>query len=274
MNPKYEDIERPRLLPLARRVAGKARLRGARGSARGGGGSVKEAAAAERGLRDRLRLGLRREGRAESHAAQRRLADIARAARMPLLGPNCMGIVNHALGAGMTFIPEYVNMPRRRADRLRQPVGRARLLPRAGRRAGTRLPLLLLRGQFRGRGCLRPGRVPRWRIPDVPRHRLPVRGRCRAPHACCRRARARAARASRSWSTSSARARTARRRRARIPARWPARPRRTVPLFERAGFVDGRRDSKRWSSTPDSSPRPARRSRAASRCMAARAAPA
>ena len=50
--------------------------------------------------------------RDEGAAAQRRLADIARAARMPLLGPNCMGLVNHALGAGMSFIPEYSRMPR------------------------------------------------------------------------------------------------------------------------------------------------------------------
>jgi len=39
--------------------------------------------------------------------------EIARAARMPILGPNCMGLVNHGLGAGMTFIPEYSKMPRR-----------------------------------------------------------------------------------------------------------------------------------------------------------------
>jgi len=31
---------------------------------------------------------------------------------MPLLGPNCMGLVNHALGVGVTFIPEYSKMPR------------------------------------------------------------------------------------------------------------------------------------------------------------------
>jgi acyl-CoA synthetase (NDP forming) len=48
----------------------------------------------------------------DAGAAQRRLADAARAARMPMLGPNCMGLVNHALGAGMSFIPEYSKMPR------------------------------------------------------------------------------------------------------------------------------------------------------------------
>ena len=45
-------------------------------------------------------------------AAQRRLAGIGQAAGMPILGPNCMGLVNHELGAGMTFIPEYSAMPR------------------------------------------------------------------------------------------------------------------------------------------------------------------
>ena len=50
--------------------------------------------------------------RAGSAGAQRRLAAIARAAQMPMLGPNCMGLVNHALGAGMTFIPEYARAPR------------------------------------------------------------------------------------------------------------------------------------------------------------------
>ena len=51
-------------------------------------------------------------GRDEGAAAQRRLTDIARAARMPVLGPNCMGLVNHALGVGVSFIPEYAQMPR------------------------------------------------------------------------------------------------------------------------------------------------------------------
>jgi acetate---CoA ligase (ADP-forming) len=50
--------------------------------------------------------------REEGAAAQRRLADIARAAHMPVLGPNCMGLVNHQLGMGVSFIPEYSKMPR------------------------------------------------------------------------------------------------------------------------------------------------------------------
>ena len=74
--------------------------------------SVKEAAAAGAGAVIVYASGYGEMERAESGAAQRRLADIARAAHMPLLGPNCMGIVNHVLGAGMTFIPEYSKMPR------------------------------------------------------------------------------------------------------------------------------------------------------------------
>jgi acyl-CoA synthetase (NDP forming) len=50
--------------------------------------------------------------REDAGRAQRRLAGIARAAKMPMLGPNCMGLVNHALGAGLSFIPEYARAPR------------------------------------------------------------------------------------------------------------------------------------------------------------------
>lgn len=48
----------------------------------------------------------------DAGAAQRRLARIGQEAGMPILGPNCMGLVNHELGAGMSFIPEYSAMPR------------------------------------------------------------------------------------------------------------------------------------------------------------------
>lgn len=51
--------------------------------------------------------------RDEGAAEQRRLAAIAQAAKMPMLGPNCMGLVNHELGVGVSFIPEYSKMPRR-----------------------------------------------------------------------------------------------------------------------------------------------------------------
>ncbi len=75
--------------------------------------AVKEAAAAGAGAVIVYASGYGEMEGADSGAAQRRLAQIARAARMPLLGPNCMGIVNHALGAGMSFIPEYSKMPRK-----------------------------------------------------------------------------------------------------------------------------------------------------------------
>lgn len=74
--------------------------------------SVEEAAAAGAGAVIVYASGYGEMDRAERGAAQRRLAAIANAARMPLLGPNCMGLVNHALGAGMSFIPEYSRMPR------------------------------------------------------------------------------------------------------------------------------------------------------------------
>jgi acyl-CoA synthetase (NDP forming) len=45
--------------------------------------------------------------REEAAREQARLAAIAREASMPMLGPNCMGFVNHTLRCGLTFIPEY-----------------------------------------------------------------------------------------------------------------------------------------------------------------------
>ena len=74
--------------------------------------ALKEAAAAGAGGVVVYASGYGEMGRDEGAAAQRRLADIARAARMPLLGPNCMGLVNHELGVGVSFIPEYSKMPR------------------------------------------------------------------------------------------------------------------------------------------------------------------
>jgi acyl-CoA synthetase (NDP forming) len=74
--------------------------------------ALEEAAAAGTGSVIVYASGYGEMAHAERASAQRRLVDIARAARMPMLGPNCMGLVNHALGAGMTFIPEYANAPR------------------------------------------------------------------------------------------------------------------------------------------------------------------
>ncbi len=74
--------------------------------------AVEEAATAGAGSAIVYASGYGEMAYAESARAQRRLAEIARAAGMPLLGPNCMGLVNHALAAGMTFIPEYARAPR------------------------------------------------------------------------------------------------------------------------------------------------------------------
>jgi len=74
--------------------------------------SLNEAAAAGAGGVVVYASGYGEMAREEGAAEQRRLAAIAQAARMPMLGPNCMGLVNHALGVGVTFIPEYSKMPR------------------------------------------------------------------------------------------------------------------------------------------------------------------
>jgi acyl-CoA synthetase (NDP forming) len=74
--------------------------------------TLEEAAAADVGSVIVYASGYGEMARAESGNAQRRLAEIARAAKMPMLGPNCMGLVNHVTGAGMTFIPEYARAPR------------------------------------------------------------------------------------------------------------------------------------------------------------------
>lgn len=74
--------------------------------------ALEEAAAAGAGGAIVYASGYGEMARDEAGAAQRRLAEIARAAKMPMLGPNCMGLVNHALRAGMTFLSEYSRAPR------------------------------------------------------------------------------------------------------------------------------------------------------------------
>jgi acetate---CoA ligase (ADP-forming) len=69
--------------------------------------ALEEAAAAGAGGAIVYASGYGELAREEAAAAQLRLAAIARAAKMPMLGPNCMGLVNNAFGAGMTFIPDY-----------------------------------------------------------------------------------------------------------------------------------------------------------------------
>ena len=47
------------------------------------------------------------------HEAQDRIGRLARDSALRILGPNCMGLINHAIHAGLTFIPDYFRMPRR-----------------------------------------------------------------------------------------------------------------------------------------------------------------
>jgi acyl-CoA synthetase (NDP forming) len=74
--------------------------------------ALEEAAAARAGSVIVYASGYGEMAREDAGRAQRRLAGIARAAKMPMLGPNCMGLINHALGAGLSFIPEYARAPR------------------------------------------------------------------------------------------------------------------------------------------------------------------
>ena len=73
--------------------------------------SLEDAAAAGAGAAIVYASGYGEMAREDAGRSQQRLAAIARAAKMPMLGPNCMGLVNHALGAGMSFIPEYARAP-------------------------------------------------------------------------------------------------------------------------------------------------------------------
>jgi acyl-CoA synthetase (NDP forming) len=75
-------------------------------------GALEEAAAARAGGVIVYASGYGEMAHEDTGRAQRRLADIARAANMPMLGPNCMGLVNHASRAGMTFLSEYARSPR------------------------------------------------------------------------------------------------------------------------------------------------------------------
>ncbi|MDH5210420.1 MAG: acetate--CoA ligase family protein [Betaproteobacteria bacterium] len=74
--------------------------------------SLEEAAAAGAGSAIVFASGYGEMAHDDAARAQRRLAAIARAAAMPLLGPNCMGLVNHVLRAGVTFLSEYARAPR------------------------------------------------------------------------------------------------------------------------------------------------------------------
>jgi acyl-CoA synthetase (NDP forming) len=73
--------------------------------------ALEEAAAARAGSAIVFASGYGEMSREDAARAQQRIAAIARAARMPLLGPNCMGLVNHARRAGVTFLSEYARAP-------------------------------------------------------------------------------------------------------------------------------------------------------------------
>jgi acyl-CoA synthetase (NDP forming) len=69
--------------------------------------ALEDAAAAGAGSAIVYASGYGEMAREDAARAEERIAAIARAAGMPTLGPNCMGMVNHALRCGLTFIPEY-----------------------------------------------------------------------------------------------------------------------------------------------------------------------
>lgn len=50
-------------------------------------------------------------GLPERAQEQERLAEIGRKAGMPIIGPNCIGIVNHAMRCGLSFMPAYAEVP-------------------------------------------------------------------------------------------------------------------------------------------------------------------
>lgn len=74
--------------------------------------ALEEAAAAGAGSAIVFASGYGEMTREDAARAQHRLGEIARAAKMPMLGPNCMGMVNHAARAGVTFLSEYARAPR------------------------------------------------------------------------------------------------------------------------------------------------------------------
>ena len=113
VNAKYEKVGEHASYPSLGALPGKPDLVALVVPREGVEAALMEAAAAGAGGVVVYASGYGEMARDEGAAAQRRLAEIARAARMPVLGPNCMGLVNHELGVGVSFIPEYSKMPRR-----------------------------------------------------------------------------------------------------------------------------------------------------------------
>jgi acyl-CoA synthetase (NDP forming) len=112
VNAKYEKVGEHACYPSLAALPGKPDLVALVVPREAVEASLSEAAAAGAGGVVVYASGYGEMARDEGLAAQRRLAQIARAAKMPVLGPNCMGLVNHALGVGVSFIPEYSQMPR------------------------------------------------------------------------------------------------------------------------------------------------------------------
>ncbi len=113
VNAKYQDVGGHACYPSLAALPGKPDLVALVVPREGVEAALNEAAAAGAGGVIVYASGYGEMAREEGAAAQQRLAAIARAARMPVLGPNCMGLVNHELGVGVSFIPEYSKMPRR-----------------------------------------------------------------------------------------------------------------------------------------------------------------
>ena len=72
---------------------------------------VREAAAIGAGGVIVYASGYAETGLPERVLEQERLAEIGRAAGMPIIGPNCIGIVNHAMRCGLSFMPHYAEVP-------------------------------------------------------------------------------------------------------------------------------------------------------------------
>jgi len=113
VNAKYPKIGEHACYPSLASLPGKPDLVALVVPREGVEAALKEAAAAGAGGVVVYASGYGEMAREEGAAEQRRLSAIAQAARMPMLGPNCMGLVNHELGVGVSFIPEYSKMPRR-----------------------------------------------------------------------------------------------------------------------------------------------------------------
>lgn len=113
VNAKYEKIGEHACYPSLAALPGRPDLVALVVPREGVEAALREAAAAGAGGVVVYASGYGEMERDEGAAEQRRLAEFVQSARMPMLGPNCMGLVNHELGVGVSFIPEYSSMPRR-----------------------------------------------------------------------------------------------------------------------------------------------------------------